>query len=112
MNLLWTGDLLEAQQPLYEIRVRRGDDAFLGEVAFAFLGLFGEDVPFEGLLVGDLTGAGYFEPFLGTGVRFYLGHCRMLLMFTLLADPHRRITYGAVWAIGSAKVYKYYKKAT
>src|ERR1700761_8716554 len=30
----------------------------------------------------------------------------MLLKFTLLADPHWRITYGAVWAIGSAKVRK------
>ena len=74
MNLLWRR-LFQAQQPLYEIRVRRGDDAFLGHVAFAFLGLFGKNVPFEGLLVGDLTGAGYFEPFLGTGIRFNLGHC-------------------------------------
>lgn len=103
--------LFQAQQPLYEIRVRTFNDAFLGEVAFAFLGLFGENVPFEGLLVGDLAGAGYFEPFLCTGVRFDLGHFRMLLMFTLLADAHWRITYGAVWAIGSAKVRKINEKS-
>lgn len=57
------------------------DDAFLGEVAFAFLGLFGKNVPFEGFLVGDLSGTCDFEPFLGTGVRFDLRHCRMLFMY-------------------------------
>jgi hypothetical protein len=36
----------------------------------------------------------------------------MLLHETLMADPHRQITYGAGWAIWSAKVDKIIKKAT
>jgi hypothetical protein len=35
----------------------------------------------------------------------------MLLHETLMADPHRQITYGAGWAIWSAKVDKIIKKA-
>ena len=68
------GELFQSQEPFYEIRIGRGYDAFLGEVAFAFLGFLGEDVAFERLLVGDLTGARHFEALLGTGIRFNLRH--------------------------------------
>ena len=66
--------LLETQQALYEIRVRTAHNTLLGHIALAFLGFLGEDVAFEGLLVSDLAGAGYFEPLLGTRVRFDLWH--------------------------------------
>ena len=66
--------LLEAEQALYEIRMGRANETFLGHVALAFLGFLGEDVTFEGLLVSDLAGTGYFEPLLGTRVRFDLWH--------------------------------------
>jgi hypothetical protein len=66
--------LFEAEQTLYEIRMGRAHNAFLGHVALTFLGFLGEDVTFEGLLVSDLAGAGYFEALLGTRVRFDLWH--------------------------------------
>jgi hypothetical protein len=66
--------LLEAEQALYEIRMRMANETFLGHVALAFLGFLGENVTFERLLVSDLAGAGYFETLLGTRVRFDLWH--------------------------------------
>ncbi len=50
------------------------DNPFVSHIALAFLGLFSKDVTFEGLLVGDFAGAGYFKPLFGTGIRFYLWH--------------------------------------
>ena len=98
--------LLEAEQALYEIRVRTADHAFLGHVALAFLGFLGEDVTFERLLVSDLAGAGYFEALLGTRVRFDLWHFECFCCSTLMAAPHRRDTYGAGWE----GVQRYIKK--
>ena len=72
--------LLEAEQTLYEISMRRADYAFLGHVALAFLGFLSENVTFEGLLVSDLAGAGYLKTLLGTRVRFDLWHFEMLFM--------------------------------
>jgi hypothetical protein len=51
-----------------------GDLSLFAEIAFAFLGFLGKNVTFEGFLVGDLPGAGYFEPLLGTGIRLDLWH--------------------------------------
>ena len=64
----------------------------------AFLRFFGEDVSFERFLVSDLARAGYLEPFLGTGVRFYLWHV-MLFTFTPCWRSAPAETYGALWAI-------------
>jgi len=66
--------LFKSQETFYKIHVSGSYDTFLGEVAFAFLGFLGEDVAFERLLVGDLTGAGHFEALLGTGICFNLRH--------------------------------------
>ena len=66
--------LFQPQQPLYKIRVRMADNTLLGHIALAFLGFLCKDVTFEGLLVSDLAGAGYFEALLGTRVRFDLWH--------------------------------------
>jgi hypothetical protein len=93
----FTRILLETQQPHYKRLVGSADDPRFTEIALAFLGFLGEDMPFERLLVGDLSRSRYFEPLLGAGVRFDLRHWRMLLCNSLLADPHRRIAYGAVW---------------
>ena len=66
--------LFESEQPFYKIHVRSSDFPFLAEITFAFLGLLSKNVAFEGLLVGDLPRAGYFEPLLGTGIRLDLWH--------------------------------------
>ena len=42
------------------------DKPFLVEIAFAFLRFLSKNVAFEGSLEGDLAGAGYFKPLLGT----------------------------------------------
>ena len=73
--------------------------AFLVQGAFAFLRLLRENVAFESALEGDLAGACYLEPLFGTRVGFNLWHFKCFLHDTLLADPHRRNTYGAVWAV-------------
>ena len=78
-------------------------NAFLIEVAFAFLGLLGQDMTFESSLEGDLSGAGDLEPLFGTRIGFNLWHFKCFLHDTLLADPHRRNTYGAVWVNGAQR---------
>ena len=75
-----TAGLFQPQQPLYEIRVRMADNTLLGHIALAFLGFLCKDVTFEGLLVSDLACAGNLKPFLGTRVRFDLGHFGMLYL--------------------------------
>jgi hypothetical protein len=49
-------------------------NAILVEIPFAAIRLFSKNVTFEGLLMCDLAGAGYFKSFFGTGVRFNLWH--------------------------------------
>jgi hypothetical protein len=44
------------------------------EVTFAAITLFSKNVTFEGFLMRDFSGAGYFESFFGTGVCFNLWH--------------------------------------
>jgi hypothetical protein len=95
--------LFQPEEPLYKIHMRMAYDAFLGHVALAFLGFFGQDVTFEGLLVSDLAGAGDFKPLLGTRVRFDLWHFECFTCESLLADSHRRTTYGAIWGCKSIK---------
>ena len=97
--------LLEAEQALYEIRMRRADNTFLGHVALAFLGFLGEDVTFEGLLVSDLAGAGYFKTLFGTRVRFDLWHFEMLFLCFPDGGPAQA---GHLWSrLGrGAKVHK------
>ena len=58
------------------------NDAILTQRAFTLLGLLSEDVAFKRFLVGDLSCAGYFEPFLGTGVRLYFWHDLSMFIFT------------------------------
>ncbi len=87
--------------------------SFLSHDALALLGFLSQDVTFEGFLEGNFTSTSHFKSLLGTRVRFNLRHFKCFLHDTLLADPHRRITYGAVWAIfGSAKLGKINEKTT
>jgi hypothetical protein len=59
------------------------------ECAFTAFRLFGKNVTFEGLLMCDLAGAGYFESFFGTGVCFNLWHeLNTFCCDTLLALPN------------------------
>jgi hypothetical protein len=59
------------------------------QVAFTAIRLFSKDVTFEGLLMRDLTGAGYFKSFFGTGVCFNLWHkLNTFCGDTLLAFPN------------------------
>ena len=92
MKFLRCADLFEPQQAFDKIRIGSANDTFLAEGALAFFGFFGQDVTFEGLLEGDLTGAGHFKPLLGTRVGLNLWHFKCFLYDTLLADPHRRNT--------------------
>src|ERR1700679_2092780 len=96
--------LFQAQKPFYKVQVSLADFAFFGHDALALLGFFSEDMTFERFLEGDLPGAGYLKPLFCTRIGSNLWHFKCFCCTTLLADPHRRITYGAVWAIGSAKV--------
>src|ERR1700748_3776011 len=91
------GGLFQPQEPFYEVQVSLADFAFFGHHALAFLAFLGEDMTFERFLEGNLTRAGNLKPLFGTGVRFDLGHSTCFLYNPLLADPHRRNTYGAVW---------------
>ena len=77
----------------------RRHKAFLVHLTFTFLGFLSENVTLKSLLEGDLVGAGDFKPFFGTRIGSNLWHFNAFCNATLLADPHRRITYGAVWAI-------------
>jgi hypothetical protein len=47
------------------------------EATFAAITLFSKNVTFEGFLMRDLAGAGYFESFFGTGVCFNLWHVKL-----------------------------------
>jgi len=63
--------------------------AILVQVTFAAIRLFGKNVTFEGLLMRDLAGAGYFKSFFGTGVCFNLWHVKKPFAGdTLLALPN------------------------
>jgi hypothetical protein len=73
-------------------------NALLVHVTLALLGLLGENVTLERFLEGDFAGAGDLKPLFGARIGFYLWHFECFLHDTLLADPHRRNTYGAVWA--------------
>ena len=53
------------------------NSALLFHQAFALLAFFGEDVSFESFLESNFPGAGDFEPFFGTRVRFNLWHLMM-----------------------------------
>ncbi len=46
----------------------------MGEVAFLFDGLFGQDVTFERMFAFDLPRPGQREALLGTGICLHLGH--------------------------------------
>ncbi len=50
-----------------------------------FFGFFCQDVSLKGLLVGDLSGAGNFEPLFGTGVGLNFWHYFNIYFYTLLA---------------------------
>ncbi|MEJ7738555.1 MAG: hypothetical protein WKF97_14085 [Chitinophagaceae bacterium] len=50
----------------------------------------------------NLSCAGDLKPFLGTRIRSNLWHVVTFYNYTLLAAPHRRYTYGALWAMMAA----------
>jgi hypothetical protein len=77
--------------------------SLFAEIAFALLRFLSKNVTFEGFLVGDLPRARYFKPLLGTGIRFDLRHLECFCCKPLLADPHRRTTYGAIWGCKAMK---------
>jgi len=83
--MLIVKSLLHAQQTLYKIQVGRGYRTLESHGSFAFGGFLGEDVAFERFLKSNLSGAGYLEPFLGTGICFNLGHFSPVYDFTLPA---------------------------
>jgi hypothetical protein len=72
--------LFQSQEAFYKIEVRFCNCAVFSQIAFPFFRLLCEDVPFERLLVRDLTGARYFEALFGTGICFNLWHFIMLFM--------------------------------
>jgi hypothetical protein len=85
---------------LYEIQIRLVNNARFVHGTFTLLGFLGQDVTLERLLVRDLSGAGNFKPFLGTGVGLNLWH--FIIPFasdTLLAPPNSRRTFWALWAM-------------
>jgi hypothetical protein len=67
-------NLLQSEQAHYKILVGFMYCTIDAELAFAAIRLFSKNVTFERLLMRDLTGAGYFKSFFGTGVRFNLWH--------------------------------------
>lgn len=91
-------NLFEPQKALHEIQVGFVYCTVLIQRAFALFRFFRENVSLKRFLVSDLAGAGHFEPFLGTRVRFYLGHFYFFI-FTPCRRPARAETYGAMWAI-------------
>ena len=97
--------LFEPEQTLYKMSIRTTDNSLFVQVTFTFFWFLCQDMTFERLLVGDLAGAGHFKPLFGTWVGLYLWHFCSFFDYTLLAGPHRRTTFGALWAIKwSAKV--------
>jgi hypothetical protein len=66
------------------------NDSFLFHEPFAFLRLFGEDMPLKSLLESDFPGAGDLEPFFGTRICFNLWH----LMMTFYMIPCGRACTG------------------
>lgn len=61
----------------------------------------------ESFLEAYFPRTSHFESFLGAGIGLNLRHDLLFKHDTLLADPHRRVTLWALWAIKwSAKVGK------
>ena len=58
--------LFQTKQSFYKMRVCRANKAVDAEITLTFLSFLCENVAFEAFLVADLTGARYFETFLGT----------------------------------------------
>ena len=90
LKLIIKRSLLHAQQALYEIEVGMANRSFYSHCSFAFGRFLGEDVAFERFLKGDFSGAGYFKPFLGTGICFNLGHFSPIYLFYPAGVPLRR----------------------
>jgi hypothetical protein len=59
-------------------------------------------VSFERFLVSDLSCAGYFKPFFGTGIRFNLWHLIPFYCYTLLAFR----TGGHFWSLVGNRAFK------
>ncbi len=88
-------NLLEPEQALYEVQVRLVNSTIFAEGAFTFLRLFGKNVSFKRLLVGNLSRAGYFEPLFGARVSFNFWHYLYINFYTLLAFR----TGGHLWSL-------------
>ena len=95
--------LFKPEEPFYKIQIGLTDFAFLGHETFAFFGFLGKNVAFERFLEGDLTCAGHFKPLFCTRIGSNLWHLTCFCCNPLLADPHRRSTYGAIWGRKSIK---------
>jgi hypothetical protein len=95
--------LFETEKSLYKIQIGLADFAFFGHDTLALFGFLGKNVAFERFLEGDLTRAGYFKPLFCTRIGSNLWHLSCFCCVPLLADPHRRSTYGAIWGCKSIK---------
>lgn len=71
-------ELFKSEQTFYKIQVGFVNHSIFVKTALAALRFFGKNVTFERLLVRDLSGAGYLESLLGTGIRFNLWHFNYL----------------------------------
>jgi hypothetical protein len=88
-------NLFEPEEALYEVHVRFVNSTIFAEGAFTFLGLFGKNVTFKRLLVGNLSRAGYFEPLFCARVSFNFWHYLVINFYTLLAFR----TGGLLWSL-------------
>lgn len=79
--------LLEAEEAHHKIHIGLVNDTVYAHAALTLGGFLGEDVTLERLLVRDLSGAGYLEALLGTGVCFNLRHCKMRFEMIPLRRP-------------------------
>jgi hypothetical protein len=71
------------------------NSTILAKGAFTLLRLFGKNVAFKRLLVGNFSRAGYFEPFFRARVGFNLWHYFVINFYTLLAFR----TGGNLWSL-------------
>lgn len=88
-------NLFEPEQALYKVHIRFVNSTIFAEGAFTFLRLFGKNVSFKRLLVGDLSRACYFKPLFCARVCFNFWHYLYVYFYTLLAFR----TGGHFWSL-------------
>ena len=82
--------LLQTQKAFYKIHMWFCNGSIHSHVTFTFFGFLRQDVTFESFLMHDLSRAGNFKTFFGTGVCFYFRHFTQYLNFTLEVFLHRQ----------------------